>query len=807
MSNSSKLQDVLNRVKGARPQGKGWIAVCPVHDDRNPSLSIIEENGRILLHCHAGCTTASVVVSMGLEWTDLFQERSVRPNTGRSATKSCAEAQYNYVDEGGQLLYQVLRFDPKTFRQRRPKGSGWTWDLEGVRRVLYRLPDVLKSDSILVCEGEKDCDSAFKMGLIATCNPGGAGKWKDEYACFLRGKSVVIIQDADVPGRLHAETIATSLQANVKSLKVLELPTAKDLTEWIDAGGSQEGLKELISKTPIWISTRFEGQPVLNACKAYVKRFVRLTDSQVTVIALWIAHTFAFEAADATPYLQISSPVKRSGKTRLLEVLETVVSNPWMTGRVTTAVLPRKIDLEHPTLLLDESDSAFSGDPGYAATLRGILNNGHRRGGKVSCCSGQGAAIIARDYSVFCPKAIAGIGSLPDTVADRSVPIYLKRKASSEFVERFRLRDIQIGAASLCDQFGLWLGSIVEALRKARPNLPEQLTDRQQDGAEPLLAIADAAGGDWPQSARLALIELCCEAQSKDASLGARILGDIKQIFEQKRANRISSADLVISLAEIETGPWADYSNGKSLTAAKLARLLGPFSVVPHSIRIGDRTPKGYQIEDFQDAWKRYVPEQDLSMVVETSSINATTQQDNIGAPTEQFLSRNVDTCVAAHKLENCNGIAGCCTVAPSPGSAEPIKHGIEEEHEREQSLRTSRSGWDCVSPRRSENPHLVSGPEVSQRIGSSSLISPLERTQPITVPRGVSLIQWDLKDPPVAIEECAVVTDTGLFARTTLNQLGIALAGPRRWVGWTVSQLIDRLQQVGVTVVLDAPT
>jgi hypothetical protein len=167
----------------------------------------------------------------------------------------------------------------------------------------------------------------------------------------------------------------------------------------------------------------------LDDVAAFVRRYVVVGDTQAVAIALWAFHTHAFAAAATTPYLSITSAEMESGKTRLLETLELVVARPWFTGRATPAVLARKIDKEAPTLLLDESDAAFQGDREYAEVLRGVLNSGHRRSGRTSICIGQGAAMSYVDLSTFCPKAIAGIGKLPDTVASRSIAIRLKRKA------------------------------------------------------------------------------------------------------------------------------------------------------------------------------------------------------------------------------------------------------------------------------------------------------------------------------------------------------------------------------------------
>src|SRR5215217_5951360 len=172
----------------------------------------------------------------------------------------------------------------------------------------------------------------------------------------------------------------------------------------------------------------------------FIRRYVVLSKYQALLIVLWIVHTHSFGAAETTSYLNIRSAEKRSGKTRLLEVLSLLVARPWFTGRVTAAVLVRKVAAQTPTLLLDESDAAFKGDREYAETLRGVLNAGFRRGGVASLCVGQGANMTYEDFPVYCPKAVAGIGKLPDTVADRAIPIELKRRKPSEQVERFRLR-------------------------------------------------------------------------------------------------------------------------------------------------------------------------------------------------------------------------------------------------------------------------------------------------------------------------------------------------------------------------------
>ena len=245
---------------------------------------------------------------------------------------------------------------------------------------------------------------------------------------------------------------------------------------------------------------------VLADIERFIRRFVVLTDQQAAAVTLWVGHTHVLDAFDCTPYLQVTSATKRAGKTRLLEVLDLLVARPWLTGRTSAAALVRKVDADLPTLLLDESDAAFGGEREYAEALRGVLNSGYRKSGRTTLCVGHSANITFRDFSTFGAKVIAGIGALPDTVADRAIPITLKRRTRDEPVERFRERAARITAEPMHAALVEWSARAVEVLRVARPDLPADLNDRAQDVWEPLMAIADLAGGSWPQRVRCAAV-------------------------------------------------------------------------------------------------------------------------------------------------------------------------------------------------------------------------------------------------------------------------------------------------------------
>jgi len=585
----------LNKVSG--PDRTGWYtALCPFHDDRRKPNLRFRQTGFKCMACGEKGGLKKLAQKLGIEEAKPKQipERIV--------------ATYDYQDENNNFLFQVARYEPKTFRQRRPDGNGdWIWNIEGVRRVVYRLPQLLATPGgkwVFLVEGEKDADALVERGQAATCSPMGAGKWREEYRQPFRGRKVAVLSDNDEPGQAHAHQVATSLIRIASCVKVIVLPNlerGQDIYDWLAKGNSIEDLLRLTEVSPTWQSS--SGHEVLDAIVAFILRFVVLSQCQAEAIALWVLHTHALEAAEATPYLNITSPEKRSGKTRLLETLELLVARPWFTGRVTPAVLARKVDLERPTLLLDESDAAFKSDKEYAEALRSILNTGYRRGGKSSLCVGQGAAIGYKDLSTFCPKAIAGIGKLPDTVADRSIPIVLKRRAPNEQIERFRQRNAEQEASLLRQQIIQFLS--VTPLSDTEPDIPQELDDRAADCWEPLLAIADAAGDDWPRRAREAARALMTGEDREDESLGVQLLADIKLVFEEN-PEQISSADLVSALIQIEESPWGDM-HGKPINARRLARLLKPYGIRPQTIRIDDKTPKGYRQADFQDVWMRYL--------------------------------------------------------------------------------------------------------------------------------------------------------------------------------------------------------
>lgn len=557
---------------------------------------------------------------------------SAAPAGITTRVKPQISAVYDYTDAAGILLFQQVRYSPKDFRLRRPNGAGgWHWNLEGLALPLplYRLPELIEAvgqgKPILICEGEKAVERLRRVGLPATCSPLGAGKWQPAHSAFLAGANVCVLPDADKPGRAHAEHVAASLKGVAAVVRVLELPglpVGGDVFDWFEAGGTVEKLAELLAtasdKPPATVSEFLQGSglaQVLEGITEFLRHYVCFSDVQATATALWLAHSHAIDASECTPYLHISSAEKESGKTRLLELLELLAAQPMRSIEISDAALFRIIDENPPTLLLDEIDAAFGKDAKAFQGLRAILNAGHRRGSPVPRVVGEGKRMKVQLFETFCPKAIAGIKDLPDTIASRSIPIRLKRRGRGEHVERFRIKHARPQAAPLKACLADWAAGAAEQLSTAEPALPEALTDRQQDGWEALLAIADLAGAAWPAKARLAAGALHRPSDTSEGSYGLVLLADLRRAFDEIGEPFLPTKELLVFLInECETSPWAEWwsrSCGAGNTqgpASRLSKMLKPYAIERTTQRRGADTFKGYKREAFEDSWMRYLP-------------------------------------------------------------------------------------------------------------------------------------------------------------------------------------------------------
>jgi 5S rRNA maturation endonuclease (ribonuclease M5) len=521
------------------------------------------------------------------------------------------------------LLYQVCRFAaPKTFRQRRPDGKGgWIWKLGSTRRVLYRLPRVIEAagagEPVYIVEGEKDVHAMERAGAVATCNPGGAGKWKTSYNDYFGGADVVIVadRDPDERGRKHAHAIKQSLEGIAKTVRIVEAAQGKDAADHLAAGLDVDDFEEIntpeiegeIPKPSQQRPARGTGE-LLDGVGNFLQRFVVLPSVHaVRAMSLWVLHSWAIAAAHATLYVVVISAERQSGKTRLLEVMGLLVREPWHTAGASESALFRRIEQIEPTLLLDEIDAIFGSNTERTEPLRAALNAGNRRGASVARCVGKGTGMTVVDFSVFCPKLLAGIdtGKLPETIQDRAVEIRMQRRRDGEHVERLRYRFAAEEVAPLRADLETWTAQAVDTLRDAVPELPDELSDRQADAWEPLFAIADLAGGEWPKRARDAALALSGE-RDEGASRGSLLLAAVRDAMGD--SDVIATTDLLEKINANEELPFGGWSDGKGLDGRGLARLLKPYRIKRTTVRLGDRTAKGYKRASFKDAWARYLP-------------------------------------------------------------------------------------------------------------------------------------------------------------------------------------------------------
>jgi hypothetical protein len=336
-------------------------------------------------------------------------------------------------------------------------------------------------------------------------------------------------------------------------------------------------------------------------------RFLVLPEGAAETVALWICHTWCLDGGiDITPRLVVSSPVMRCGKTTLLDAVRGASRRTIAAENTTSAPLFRAIEEWQPTIVLDEADNLLVGKDADKE-LHGILNAGYRRGGAVMRCVGEDH--LPTRFDVFASVAFGLIGKLPGPLMDRSIVIQMRRRTATEHVERVRPSALLKTFEAFRPRLARWSKDNCEAVGGAQPALPDEIGDRAQDIWEPLLAIADLAGGCWGNLARAAAVALS-GGSPEDDTAGLMLLVDIRSVFESKAVDRITTKDLLGSLIEMEERPWSTWSRGRELTARQLGRLLDSFAIKSKDIRQPDaRNLKGYELGDFADAFKRYAPE------------------------------------------------------------------------------------------------------------------------------------------------------------------------------------------------------
>jgi putative DNA primase/helicase len=410
---------------------------------------------------------------------------------------------------------------------------------------------------------------------------------------------------------------------------------------------------------------------LLDALVTALNTYVVLPEHAPETIALWTLHTYAFQLRDVSTYLGIESPEKRCGKTTLLTVLSELCNRAIVASNISSPAFFRVIEETRPTLLIDEADTFLQNND----ELRGILNSGYSRktayvvrvinerrddhreprhlsvGGQPS--SNSQSAIgnskspppthrptdsPAHDpivpstfdsrlsttlghFSTWCPKAIAAIGHLPDTLADRCIVIRMQRKTNQEQTQRLR----HLQTSDLRQQCEKFVATHANAIANAQPEIPNQLNDRAADIWEPLLVLADIAGGEWPQKARESAVALSASSQESNP-IGA-LLMDILVLFAGNHADRIHTRTLIESLQRTGIRPWNETLK-RPITDLWLAQQLRPYGIRPRSIRIGGILAKGYVQEEMVEAFRRYIPKTEIDRIHEELAVEGDDAED-----------------------------------------------------------------------------------------------------------------------------------------------------------------------------------
>jgi putative DNA primase/helicase len=420
---------------------------------------------------------------------------------------------------------------------------------------------------------------------------------------------------------------AAAREAIIGKLKSIGTGSPAALTDAalspLDAQSATDGMS-FVELMP-WLEP-VNGAQLLENIASVFCRYVVISSKDATALALWSILTYLSDSVWILPLLVITSPEKRCGKTLVLEMLQATTLRPLPASNISAASLYRVVEKYRPTLLIDEADTFLAKND----ELRGVINSGHRRSSAfVLRCDGDNSE--PKSFSTWCPKAIALIGKLADTLEDRSIQIRMKRKTADDSVQRLRSDQVIKETEPLKRQIARWSKDNASKVKNSEPTVPDTLHDRAADNWRPLLAIAEAAGGTWPALAREAA-EALSSSGDGDASVRVQLLRDIRDIFVTRSALRIPSEDLTKALAEMVERPWPEWSKGKPITQRQIARLLKPFGIEPRVIRVGSETARGYQLDDLQDALSRYTP---------ISSVTA--KQSNIDAGLGDYSMCNTD--------------------------------------------------------------------------------------------------------------------------------------------------------------------
>lgn len=578
------VQDFLSRLNKVKSIGDNkWKACCPAHDDHDPSLIVtIKDDGKINFTCWTGCTGHSILSAMGLSFSDVYPPRTHEEQIIFNQRK----VEYNLAKQEEATQHELLILNLACVKKA-PLSEN---DVTVVKQALAHVV-------------------GFIRHKVVTAHPGDASILLEEISPHSDESS-----DATEIARLAQMGVVEYARARKDAAKSLGIPvgTLDGLVKnarkesRADADGQGRAMKfREVMPHPYPVA----GSALLTDLVGSVKQFVTMQDEHSAVaIALWTVYSYVvIDHGHIAPMLLITSPEKRCGKSTLLSWLAWIVYKPLLASNISASAVFRSIDAWAPTLIVDEADTFLNNE---TDELRGVLNSGHTRATAfvVRVCGDDNEP---RQFLTWGSKVLAKIGRLEgksSTLADRSIEVQLRRRLPSEPITKLRhVDDTHFDLlASKCARIGLDYGAVIG---KARPDIPSVLDDRASDNWEPMLAIADIAGGIWPLKARTAAIALSGSAETAiSLDIGPLLLSHLYEFFHSKQVDRAPTSEIIIYLVSLDDSPWPTWAKGKHITPRHLSGLLKPYNVHPKPIRSSTKVDKGYLLVDFKDAFSRYLP-------------------------------------------------------------------------------------------------------------------------------------------------------------------------------------------------------
>jgi Protein of unknown function (DUF3631) len=563
--------------------GSTWVAHCPDHTGRSGAVRFDQRNdGTVAVHPHRRdgqivCEPASIIGALAIS------DERIKPysNNGHGGlgTKADPFAKPARVRRNGEPAVDSHEIFERL------KQALVDNDCTGPRgHPRYRCP---------ACQAPGD-----GHGLRITHHPNASGT----------KRKILLICDAN---RCPVEEILEPL-----GMTLAEICAGDDVD---DLGEDEPAQVTARTRSTPTITAgpsapTENGADLLDDVRAFPRAYVVFpSDAAAVAVTLWAVHTHLVEAFESTPRLALLSPEKQSGKSRTLELLELLCAGAETLSDASASYLFRRIGAGAVTVLLDEADAVWKRGKTdeTAEALRSIVNAGHRKGATVGRVEMKGQAANLVRFRVYAPVALAGIGNcLPDTILDRSVIVPMRRRAPDEQIEPYRERLARPEGDALRDRLTAWCATVTDKVGYPWPDMPSGVTDRPADVWEPLLAVADAAGGDWPELARAACVAFVTGAKDDVASIGTRLLTDLLAVFRDGAdiVPALWTEHILAKLCANDEAPWGNWYSrrGQPLDARGLAGLLKPYKIKSGTVRIGNETAKGYRRDDLWDAWSRY---------------------------------------------------------------------------------------------------------------------------------------------------------------------------------------------------------